>query len=106
MRTAPAVRCRKSRPTAGGAEISDRTSRGRESTARDLRSPQESSAHGTACGRGPLLLQLLHADVAVADELLRVVAAAVDLQRDAALVGQALLRVLVLHELHALDPRG
>src|SRR4051794_6985772 len=57
-------------------------------------------------GRGRSLgrRQLLDADVAVADELLGEVAAAVDLEGDAALV-HALDLVLVFHELDALDPR-
>src|SRR5262245_25745011 len=50
------------------------------------------------------LIQFLDAHLAVADELLGVVAAAVDLQGDAAARLMSLLRVGVVHELHALDP--
>src|SRR5262245_32471912 len=53
-----------------------------------------------------LLVQLFDANVAVADELLGVVAAAMHLQGDAALVGGTLPRVRPLQELHALDPGG
>ena len=50
-------------------------------------------------------LQFLDTDLAIAHELLRIVAPAVDLERDASLVRQVLLVALVLHELDALDPR-
>src|SRR5262249_44792634 len=53
-----------------------------------------------------LLVPWLNADVAVADELLAVVAAAVDLKRDTALIGGTLHRVGPLQELHALNPGG
>src|SRR5512139_4101461 len=51
-------------------------------------------------------LQLLHANVTVADELLREVPSSVHLEGDAALVAQALLRVLELHESDPVDPCG
>src|SRR5437867_3030668 len=75
---------------------------GRQEDTIATRVPNRRAGGETPAGR--LLLQLLHPDVAVADELLREVAAAVDLQRDPAGVRQPLLRVLVLHEPHPLDP--
>src|SRR5262249_57640007 len=51
-------------------------------------------------------VQKLNPNLAIADVLLRVIAAAVDLQADTALVRMAFFLVRELHELHALDPGG
>src|SRR5262249_47991423 len=49
---------------------------------------------------------LLHADISVADEFLRMIAAPVHLQGNPAGIGVALLGFCPLHEFHAVDPRG
>src|SRR5207245_8834662 len=51
-------------------------------------------------------IERLHSNLAIAHEFLRGIAAAVDLQRDAAFVGVAFFFVGKVHELHALDPGG
>src|SRR5262245_16478308 len=53
-----------------------------------------------------LCRNFFHADVSVAHEFLRAVAAAVNLERNAAGIGMALLGLGPFHEFHTIDPGG
>ena len=63
---------------------------------------------GTLASEGDLLcrVQPFDPDVAVADEFVGVVAAAVDLEGDAAFVGVTQFAFFPFHDLDAVDPGG
>src|SRR6201999_2338328 len=87
-----------------GSQRKEQKGRGRRNVGRDPR--RLSFFSSSLKSRASSLFQLLHLHAAVADELLGVVAAAVNLDRDAAAGPATIGVVLPFHEFHVVDPGG